>query len=576
MIPFKDIPYIQPNFETLKNELEALIQAFEAEKEPSKLYAIFQQINQIQTDFRTTHHLAYILNARDFSVESHQQKMKYFDTHFPPFYELLCRFYRILLQHPQRSAIEEQIGKQYFVIAAKEVAASSPKLIPLQQEESKMVSEYRKKISKRIMLFENEEVPTWEVAKQMTSTDSNIRKKAAMAFWDKHLRSAPQLEAVFDQLVQIRHQTAIETGYQNLTEASYSQRQGFGKEDIQHFSRLIQKYFLPLREKMHLQKVNRLNIDTLQPWDKALQFADGEPKIEGDLAQVLSKFQSLFSNISLELGNLFEAMLEKGYIDAERRPNKYPGAQKITLSKHHASYIFTQISNSVRDIDFLAHEIGHAFQVHKSRELIEKAFEYTYGAIELLEVHSITLEFLALPHYPIFFHETDLPKAYTLFFNRVVHSFLGGSAYDEFQQKVYENPECGMATRNDYWKEIGEKYFSSFNPSENSIHPYLQSGKGWQRIGHIFMYPFYMIDYSLAYVCAIQIWMRSEQEGFDIAWQDYVRLCEKGGSISFFEALDLAGLESPFEEETIRKIAAFLEEKMEKYCMQQLETKLKQ
>lgn len=370
MIKFKDIPYVQPNFEALKNEFEALIQAFEAEKEATKLYAIFQQINKIQTDFQTTHHLAYILNARDFSVESHQQKAKYFDIHSPQFHELLCRFYRVLLQHPRRSTIEGQLGKQYFVMAAKEVAANSPNLIPLQQEENKIIGEYRKNLSKRTMLFEGKEVATWEVVKQMTFPDGNIRKKAAMAIWDRNLQIAPQLEATFEQLVQIRHRKAVETGYKNLTEASYAARQGFGKEDIQDFSRLVQKYFVPLREKMHLQKTKRLNIGTLQPWDGGLQFADGEPKIEGDLTQVLTKFQSALYNISSELGGLFEAMWKGGYIDAEQSPNKYPGVQKITLSKHHVSYILTQISNDVRDIDFLAHEMGHAFQVHKSKGLI--------------------------------------------------------------------------------------------------------------------------------------------------------------------------------------------------------------
>ncbi|MGB1241157.1 MAG: M3 family metallopeptidase [Chitinophagales bacterium] len=567
MIKFKDIPYTQPNFEVLKNEFEALIQAFEVEKEARELYAIFQQINQIQTDFRTAYHLAYVLNAADFSIESHQQKVKYFDTHFPQFHELICQFYRVLLQHPQRPAIESKIGKQYFAIAAKDISTSSPKLIPLKQEENKILGEYHKKLSKQTMLYEGKEVPVWKMSKQFASPDRSIRKKVTMAFWDKYLQDAPQLEATFEELVQIRHRKAIETGYKNFTEVAHAKRLGFGKEEIQNFSRLIQKYFIPLQEKLHLQKIKRLNIDTLQLWDNSLQFADGNPKIEGNFSQILTKFQNLFSSISSELGGLFEEMLQSGYIDAEQRANKYTGYQKITLPKHHVSYIFTQITGEVGDIDFLVHEIGHAFQVHKSKEVIEKAFEYTYGAIELLEIHSTTLEFLALPHYSTFFNKADQTKAHTLFFNTIIHSFLAASAYNEFQQKIYENPNGGINTRNKYWEEIREKYFPSFNPSPNVSHPYFQSGKGWQKIRHIFMMPFYMIDYSLARVCAIQFWMRSEQEGFEVAWRDYVRLCEKGGSISFLEALDLMGFDSPFEEETIRKIAAFLEESLDKYCV---------
>ena len=52
-------------------------------------------------------------------------------------------------------------------------------------------------------------------------------------------------------------------------------------------------------------------------------------------------------------------------------------------------------------------------------------------------------------------------------------------------------------------------------------------------------------------------------EDFDAAWADYLKLCKAGGSKSFLELVELAGLKSPFKRETIKnvteKIAAYLD-----------------
>ena len=42
-------------------------------------------------------------------------------------------------------------------------------------------------------------------------------------------------------------------------------------------------------------------------------------------------------------------------------------------------------------------------------------------------------------------------------------------------------------------------------------------------------------------------------EDRDSAWKDYLSLCDKGGSLSFLELLEVAKLDSPFEDGTIKK-----------------------
>lgn len=69
---------------------------------------------------------------------------------------------------------------------------------------------------------------------------------------------------------------------------------------------------------------------------------------------------------------------------------------------------------------------------------------------------------------------------------------------------------------------------------------------------HIFLYPFYYIDYALAQVCAFEFYGRMKQD-MPAAWGDYLRLCEAGGSQGYFDLLKLANLSNPFEAGSVER-----------------------
>ena len=86
---------------------------------------------------------------------------------------------------------------------------------------------------------------------------------------------------------------------------------------------------------------------------------------------------------------------------------------------------------------------------------------------------------------------------------------------------------------------------------------------------HIFLYPFYYVDYALAQTCAFQLYLRGK-ENFDTAWADYIRLCRAGGTKGYFDLLKTANLKSPFDEETLKTVAENIET-----AIAELESKLK-
>ena len=82
---------------------------------------------------------------------------------------------------------------------------------------------------------------------------------------------------------------------------------------------------------------------------------------------------------------------------------------------------------------------------------------------------------------------------------------------------------------------------------------FLEQGGFWMQKQHIFLYPFYYIDYALAQICAFQFFLKARQDR-ESAWESYLRLCRAGGSRGYFELLEYAGLENPFREGTVEKV----------------------
>lgn len=83
-------------------------------------------------------------------------------------------------------------------------------------------------------------------------------------------------------------------------------------------------------------------------------------------------------------------------------------------------------------------------------------------------------------------------------------------------------------------------------------------GCGWQRILHMFQWPFYAIDYALAQVCALGYLPRMNEDRAG-AWRSYLDFCRRTGTESFPELARKAGLDDPFGEGTLAELARWLE-----------------
>jgi M3 family oligoendopeptidase len=159
------------------------------------------------------------------------------------------------------------------------------------------------------------------------------------------------------------------------------------------------------------------------------------------------------------------------------------------------------------------------------------------------------MEFFTWPWMQLFFGK-ETEKYYFMHLGNAIQFLPYGVAVDEFQHIVYENPDMTPAERNAAWSALEKIYLPHRNYDGNA---FLENGGYWQKQGHIFNSPFYYIDYTLAQICAFQFWVRDRRDHAD-AWNDYVRLCQAGGSKSFLDLVKLANLRSPFEDGCVESV----------------------
>ena len=239
-------------------------------------------------------------------------------------------------------------------------------------------------------------------------------------------------------------------------------------------------------------------------------------------------------------------MLQNELMDLISKKGKAGGGYCTYISKYKSPFIFSNFNGTSGDVDVLTHEAGHAFQAYCSRHY--EVPEYTFPTYEAAEIHSMSMEFLAWPWMELFFKEDELKYKFSHLASAIIFIPYGVTV-DEFQHFVYENPEASPIERKNKWREIEKKYIPSREYEDND---FLNRGGFWFKQSHIFSVPFYYIDYTLAQICALQFWHKSN-ENREGAWKDYVNLCKNGGSKSFLELVKEANLRNPFEKGTIEK-----------------------
>ena len=557
MQTFSDVAYQRPDMAELSRSIRAYAAAMGAAASAEEAYQLLVDHKAAMDEYTTMRGLATIRNSIDTRDPFYAEEKAFFDREGPQLNLLLRTANDALLSSPFRPQLEEKLGALFFKNIETSKRFADERIVDDQIRQSQMTQRYSKVVATAVTTFHGEECNFSRLLKYMQSADRDVRREAFQAWAALYEKISPELDEIYDELVHLRHGMAMKLGFPSFTEMAYLelQRYDYTIADAAAFRQQVREVITPACEKLFARQARRLGVDKLRYYDEALFYPEGNPVPQGTRQELVAKAQRMYREMAPEAGEFFDAMVEHDMFDLDTKPGKRLGGFCASLHKYRLPFIFANFNGTSADVDVLTHEAGHAFECYlafRSHPFVEQAFSTS----EIAEIHSMTMEHFAYPWMPLFFG--DQAEKY-----RVAHltDALTTIPYlvsvDEYQHRVFEKPDMTAKERRTAWREIERIYMPWRDYDGNT---FLEEGGFWMQKPHIFLDPFYYIEYALAQTCAFQFYDRMKRDRAK-AWEDYCRLCRAGGTQGYFQLLKLADLRSPFEPGSVEQsVAGVLEE----------------
>ena len=558
---FSEMPYSRPDMEALAAATTQTLEAMKAAPNAAGQIAAYDAYEKKMQTAGTMQQIAYIRHTINTKDEFYNAENDYMDEIGPKLQELTHRVNTALLESPYRAELEKHYGALMFKNLEIAARSFSPAIVELMQEENKLVSEYQNLYASATVEFDGKTMPLPLLGPYKQDPDRAVRKAAYEAdakFFDSHRE---ELDTLYDKLVKVRDAQAKKMGLPNYIPLGYDRmgRNCYTAKDVAAFRDQIAEDMVPIVAKVKEAQRRRIGVEKLAFYDEPISFADGNAVPEGTPDEILAAGKKMYQELSPETAEFIDFMFENELFDVLSRDGKAPGGYCTEIADYKSPFIFSNFNATAGDVDVLTHEAGHAFEAYRAfkQELPSLLHSPT---IEACECHSMSMEFLTAPWHHLFFgKQTD---KYELGHCEDALVFIPyGCMVDEFQHKVYENPEMTPEQRNELWLSLEKKY-RPWIDFDNL--PFYSRGGGWQRQLHIYEVPLYYIASCMAQTVAFQFWNLS-RENYAEAWKRYMTFVDKAGTATFAELVKSAGLKVPYHAGCIKEIGESISRWLEEH-----------
>jgi len=462
------------------------------------------------------------------------------------------------------SALINELDKEkyftYLRSIRKSIELYREENIPLQAEMAVLQQQFGQITGAMLITVNGEEYTLQQAGKFLENPDRSIREEVYHKIQQRRLQDKDKLDELFDKLISLRNREAANAGFADYRDYRFKElgRFDYTKEDCYQFHEAVKLHVLPLVNEIYRKKKEALGVDTLRPWDLEAEPAGQKPLHPfktGD--ELLEKTISCFKTMSPFFGECLQKMRSLGHFDLESRKGKAPGGYNCPLAESGAPFIFMNAAGQMHDVTTMVHEGGHAVHSFLAHHLELNGFkEYP---MEIAEVASMAMELFSMDHWESFFDNAeDLERAKAHQLERVISIFPWIAIIDRFQHWVYENPSHTHAERTASWVSI-LKEFQDDVISYEGLEQY--RGNAWQRQLHLFEVPFYYIEYGIAQLGAIGMWMQYKQNPAQ-AINHYCNALSLGGTRTLPELFKTAGLTFDFSPAKIKVLMDFVSGEM--------------
>lgn len=401
-----------------------------------------------------------------------------------------------------------------------------------------------------------------QAANFLKDTDRSVRQHVWETIQQRRLVDKDELNILFDELIDMRHQVALNAGFENYRDYMFQAlgRFDYTPKDCYDFAEAIEKEVVPVLKEQADKRSEALGLATLMPWDMEVS-TTGKPALKPFASgqELIDKSIACFTAIRPELGEKLAIMKANGLFDVESRMGKAPGGYNYPLAETGAPFIFMNSANSLRDLTTMVHEGGHAVHTFLTADLALNDFKHCPS--EVAELASMSMELISMDNWNVYFdNEEDLIRAKKEQLADVLKTLPWVAVIDQFQHWIYTNPDHNAADRETAFKQIYTRFGAGFADWTDFDQ---QFGNLWQKQLHLFEVPFYYIEYAIAQLGAIAVW-KNYKENPQLALDQYLAALALGYTKPMNEIYETAGIKFDFSATYVKELAVFVKEELEK------------
>lgn len=396
----------------------------------------------------------------------------------------------------------------------------------------------------------------------LKETDESLRKEVFEKICARRREDMDKFDDLFDVLLKKRHQVAVNAGFKNFRDYKMEAmgRFDYAVSDCEDFHASVKEVIVPIVKSIKQTKLDLLGKDKFKPWDLDVDPEGKDPlkPFEKD-TELLSGTINMFEKVDPYFADCLSTMDKMKHLDLASKNGKAPGGYNYPLYEIGVPFIFMNAVGSQRDLVTMVHEGGHAVHSFLSRDLELTGFKSLPS--EVAELASMAMELLTMEEWNEFYpNEEEFKRAKREQLETVLILLPWIAQVDEFQHWLYVNHDHTHEERTKKWISLSKEYGTGL--VDYSGYEDIQA-TSWQRQLHIFEVPFYYIEYGIAQLGALGVWMNSLKDKQQ-AIHNYKEALKLAYTKSIPEIYKTAGIEFNFSQGHISKLADFIREELEK------------
>jgi oligoendopeptidase F len=369
--------------------------------------------------------------------------------------------------------------------------------------------------------LDGEEMTEQQVLSKLHSPDRELRKRAHESLTETFTELSRSLTFIFNTLLADKHTNDKLRGYdswissRNLSNQTDSETVEALITAVTGRYELVQRYY-KLKKKL-------LGVDEMFDYDRYAPIAKNRETIKWDRAK--SMVLEAYGDFHPRMKSIATEFFDKKWIDAAIRPGKRGGAYSASTVTNVHPYVFMNFDGQLRDVQTLAHELGHGVHQYLSRKQGELQSSTPLTTAETASVFGEMLVFNKL------MNNIDDPKEkLALLVSKIddtIATVFRQISMNRFEDRIHTaRREEGELTTEDFSRHWVETQNDLYGDSVTITDEYKL---WWCYIPHFLHTPGYVYAYAFGELLVLALYdaYKNQKNGFS---DRYIELLEAGGS----------------------------------------------